>query len=180
MSLDWSKIIDLLRERSVLISSAIVVSIFVLRLIVSGGDPSYFILAHEKLVVEEELVHELTVSKGGYDGLFYYRYALNPFNKDVAYATESVEGKGRYGVIVDAPKYRRGRLTYPLAAWALALGQKPLVPYTLILVNLLGFTLLLVIVKEVVIHFQSSWYYYYFPLLIGGLYFSMASYLPDL
>ncbi|MEO0726904.1 MAG: hypothetical protein AAFZ63_20335 [Bacteroidota bacterium] len=181
MNLYPTKIRVFLRERPVLISSMVVVSIFLLRFIIlSGLDPSYFILASEEFVVEEELVHDLTIFKGGYDGQFYYRYAVNPFSKDKRYVVDGVKEKGQHGIKVDAPKYRRGRLTYPLAAWTLALGQAPLIPYTLILINLLGFILLIRIVKALVLHFGASWYYYYFPLLIGGLYFSVARDLPDL
>ncbi|MEL6658138.1 MAG: hypothetical protein AAFR36_16890 [Bacteroidota bacterium] len=177
-----TKIRVVLREHPVLISSIVVVSIFLLRLSILGGfDPSCFILVSEEFVVEEELMHDLIVFKGGYDGQFYYRYAVNPFSKDKWYVVDGIrENKGQHGIKVDAPKYRRGRLTYPLAAWTLALGQAPLIPYTLILVNLLGFILLIRIVKKLVLHFQASWHYYYFPLLIVGLYFSVARGLPDL
>lgn len=181
MSQLLARIKDLLQHRPVLVSSSFVVLVVLLRFSILGNfDPSYFILPDEAFVVEEKLVHELTVFKGGYDGQFYYRYAVDPFSKDVKYVVKSVRGKGRHGIKVDAPKYRRGRLTYPLAAWALAFGQKAPIPYTLILVNILGFILLVAIVKKVVLHFGASWYYYYFPLLIGGLYFSLARNLPDL
>ena len=59
----------------------------------------------------------------GYDGQFYYYIALDPIN-------------ARY--YLDTPPYRYTRILYPLAARALALGQSGLVPYTLLLVNLLA------------------------------------------
>lgn len=67
----------------------------------------------------------------GYDGQFYYFIALDPKN-------------ARY--YIDNPAYRYERILYPLVARALALGQSALIPYTLILVNILaisGATLLL-------------------------------------
>ena len=59
----------------------------------------------------------------GYDGQFCYYIALDPVN-------------ARY--YIDTPAYRYERILYPLVARALALGQPSLVPYTLILVNLLA------------------------------------------
>lgn len=69
--------------------------------------------------------------KVGYDGQFCYFIALDPQN-------------ARY--YIDNPAYRYERILYPMAARALALGQAALIPYTLILVNILaisGATLLL-------------------------------------
>ncbi|HLJ81036.1 MAG TPA: hypothetical protein VKT52_06085 [Ktedonobacterales bacterium] len=59
----------------------------------------------------------------GYDGQFCYFIALDPQN-------------ARY--YIDAPAYRYERILYPLVARALALGQSALIPYTLILVNILA------------------------------------------
>ena len=70
-------------------------------------------------------------SPGGYDGQFYYFIALDP-------------EKARY--YVDNPAYRYERILYPLVARSLALGQPALIPYMLILANILaisGGTLLL-------------------------------------
>jgi hypothetical protein len=58
----------------------------------------------------------------GYDGQFYYLMALDPVHAPS---------------YMDAPAYRYTRILYPLTAGALALGMPNLVPYTLILVNLL-------------------------------------------
>jgi hypothetical protein len=63
----------------------------------------------------------------GYDGQFYYRLALNPFD---LHATA-------YGITVDTP-YRFIRDGYPFLAWFLAAGQHDLVPVTLIAVNVLA------------------------------------------
>ena len=57
----------------------------------------------------------------GYDGQFYYQIARNPL------------GAARY---MDNAPYRYQHLLYPLLAWLLSLGQAPLVPYTLLLINL--------------------------------------------
>jgi hypothetical protein len=65
----------------------------------------------------------IPADKLGYDGQFAYFLALDPIN-------------ARY--YIDVPAYRYGRILYPMVARLLALGQPGLVPYTLILVNLLA------------------------------------------
>jgi hypothetical protein len=66
------------------------------------------------------------VPLAGYDGQFYYRFALNPFNW---HATA-------YGITVDH-NYRYTRLGYPLITWLLSAGQHRAVPTVLIVVNLI-------------------------------------------
>jgi hypothetical protein len=63
----------------------------------------------------------------GYDGQFYYRLALNPFNWS----------KTAYGITMDQP-YRYTRIGYSLVTWIVSFGQHDLVPVMLIVVNLLG------------------------------------------
>jgi hypothetical protein len=59
----------------------------------------------------------------GYDGQFCYFIALDPRN-------------ARF--YIDDPAYRYGRILYPIAARLLAFGQAALIPYALILINLLA------------------------------------------
>jgi hypothetical protein len=59
----------------------------------------------------------------GYDGQFYYQIARNPL------------GAARF---MDNAPYRYQHLLYPLLAWVLSLGQASLVPYTLLLINLVA------------------------------------------
>jgi hypothetical protein len=66
------------------------------------------------------------VPLAGYDGQFYYRFALNPFNW---HATA-------YGITVDH-NYRYTRLGYPLITWLLSGGQHRAVPTVLVVVNLI-------------------------------------------
>jgi len=65
------------------------------------------------------------VPLAGYDGQFYYRLALNPFNW---HATA-------YGITMDH-NYRYTRIGYPLVAWILSAGQHRLVPTVLVVINL--------------------------------------------
>jgi hypothetical protein len=66
------------------------------------------------------------VPLAGYDGQFYYRFALNPFNWHPT----------AYGITVDH-NYRYTRLGYPIVTWLLSGGQHAVVPIVLVVVNLL-------------------------------------------
>jgi len=63
----------------------------------------------------------------GYDGQFYYRLALDPFNWN----------KTAFGITMDQ-SYRYSRIGYPLVTWLLSAGQHQLVPVVLVAVNLVG------------------------------------------
>jgi hypothetical protein len=74
------------------------------------------------------------VPRGGYDGQFYYRLALDPFNW----------AHTAYGITMDQP-YRYTRIGYPLVAWVFSLGHHSWVPWTLVVVNLLSVTAMAVL-----------------------------------
>jgi hypothetical protein len=63
----------------------------------------------------------------GYDGQFYYRLALDPFNWS----------KTAFGITMDQ-SYRYTRIGYPILAWLVSLGQHRLVPLALVVINLLA------------------------------------------
>jgi hypothetical protein len=63
----------------------------------------------------------------GYDGQFYYRLALNPFNW----------ARTAYGITMDQP-YRYTRIGYPVLAWLISFGQHQFVPVVLVVINLVG------------------------------------------
>jgi hypothetical protein len=62
----------------------------------------------------------------GYDGQFYYRLAINPFNWHHT----------AYGITMDQ-SYRYTRIGYPLLAWLGSFGQHQAVPVALVVINLL-------------------------------------------
>lgn len=88
-----------------------------LTLVRYGGDPMKFVL------VGTRYDPGLQGGTWGYDGQFAYQIARDPL------------GASRF---LDVPAYRYQRILYPLVAWALALGQRALVPWTLIVVNWLA------------------------------------------
>ena len=67
------------------------------------------------------------VTKAGYDGQFYYRLALDPFNWN----------RTAFGITMDQ-SYRYTRFGYPVLAWLASFGQHQLVPVVLVAINLLG------------------------------------------
>jgi hypothetical protein len=67
----------------------------------------------------------LLVPAEGYDGQFYYRLALDPFNWN----------KTAFGITMDQ-SYRYTRIGYPFLAWLVSLGQHQLVPLALVAINL--------------------------------------------
>ena len=176
LNINLFKSFPVLNQYPALISSLIISSIFILRFIMGGFDPSYFIVASQNFVEKEYLTQDIMIRDKGYDGQFFYRYALNPFSKDIHY---NEFHQGNHGIKVDKLKYRRARVLYPLTAWALALGYQPFVPYTLIFVNIFAFLLIIKISTQLVNRNKAPPYYAYFPLLISGLYLGVARDLSD-
>ncbi|VAX16904.1 hypothetical protein MNBD_NITROSPINAE01-1752 [hydrothermal vent metagenome] len=64
-------------------------------------------------------------NSNGYDGAFYYRLAMDPLLKDKS-ATPRV----------DIPAYRQQRILYPLTAKIMSFGNDKLIPFMLMMVNL--------------------------------------------
>jgi hypothetical protein len=92
------------------------------------GHLSLFIMAGHVYTHRAQLPQGLRlVPSAGYDGQFYYRLALDPFNW---HATA-------FGITMDQ-SYRYTRIGYPFVAWILSLGQHQLVPVVLVVVNLFG------------------------------------------
>src|SRR5258708_1360963 len=91
----------------------------------------------------------------GYDGQFSYWLAIDP-------------SPAAAGSHFDVPAYRYQRILYPLLARALALCQSALVPWTLILVNLLAQVAgTLAVEAWLKAHAVSSWYALTYGLWVG-------------
>jgi len=88
----------------------------------AAGSIGRFVMAGHAYSSNAALPH---VPLQGYDGQFYYRFALNPFNWHST----------AYGITIDH-NYRYTRIGYPLVAWIVSLGQHHLVPVALVVVNL--------------------------------------------
>jgi hypothetical protein len=95
-----------------------------------GFDPSAFIVAGDRYVDAAKLPSPIYVRphSEGYDGQFYYRFALAPFDLR----------QPLFGIEVDAPAWRMQRIVYPVLAWFVSLGRPQLVPFALVALNLIG------------------------------------------
>jgi hypothetical protein len=92
----------------------------------ANGHITLFIMSGVKYSHPAQMSPRIShVTKAGYDGQFYYRLALNPFNWH----------QTAYGITMDH-NYRYTRIGYPLVAWILSLGQHHLVPTVLVVINL--------------------------------------------
>ena len=83
------------------------------------------------ILIGENFAHPAQLPPGmplraayGYDGQFFYRLAINP--ADFAHTA--------YGITVDQP-YRFMRIGYPVITWLVSAGQRALVPWMLVAVN---------------------------------------------
>lgn len=91
----------------------------------------------------------------GYDGQFYYQIARNPL------------GAARY---MDNASYRYQHFLYPLLVWLLSFGQAALVPYLLLLVNLVAIVGSVEIISRLLVKYGfSPWF-----SLALGLYYGLA------
>ena len=127
----------------------IALAYIVLTLARYDGDPKQFALVGTR--------YDPGVADGtwGYDGQFAYQIARDPL------------GASRF---LDVPAYRYQRILYPLLAWAVALGQGALVPWTLIAVNWLALIAGTWLTEEILAgRGASRWYALSYGLFAGLL-----------
>lgn len=157
--------------------SAFITAGLILLILISGrgyfalGDFSYFFVAGTDFVDASATPAPVWVQQGqGYDGQFFYRYALDPFNFS----------KEDYGVTVDLVPYRVQRIGYPLLCWLFSFGGIPwLVPYSMVLINVLAFFGILYFVNRLNQKITGKLQIVYQPLLLCGLYMSVARSLSE-
>ncbi len=113
------------------IIAALFYLVYLLHAFTSGHDARTFIMlerfrllqSHSSQVIKVEPGFPYAARGWGYDGQYYYMMALDPVNAR------------NY---VHDPTYYYSRVLYPLTARLLAFAQPKLVPYTLILINLVS------------------------------------------
>lgn len=98
-----------------------------MHLALHGWEPTFFVQAGDSFASAERAPESLFIlrNSSGYDGVFFYRLALDPFSTQ----PES------NGIRFDSGAYRQQRILYPLLAGILAGWNPALAPWTLILVN---------------------------------------------
>jgi hypothetical protein len=99
---------------------------------IGAGNISAFVVAGSHSVdAATDPNHLLIGSRAGYDGQFYYRLALAPWDLS----------RTAFGVTIDVP-LRLQRIGYPAIAWLMAIGHRQWVPYSLVAVNVIALSLL--------------------------------------
>jgi hypothetical protein len=98
-----------------LVAASIAMAIVGTALVGHDNDPMVFVLQGRYYTHDPK-------APVGYDGQFAYAIAVNPLGA---------------APFLDNPAYRYQRILYPMLAWAMALGQPELVPWTLIALNIL-------------------------------------------
>jgi hypothetical protein len=100
------------------------------RLIRSHGNPSRFAFAGDKGIYTAEAPPSLYIYKnsGGFDGIIFYRLALDPFTHQRIVR----------GTTLDLPAFRFQRIVYPFLVHVVTNGDPPAVAWGLIAWNLAG------------------------------------------
>ncbi len=159
------------KNKILLIALSVALLLTIGRLLKSHFDPTYNIVAGTDFVTRGQTPAPVVVQDGqGYDGQFFYRYALAPldFNNDV------------YGVHVDHPPYRIQRIGYPLLAWVFSLGGNPeLVPWILILLNVVAFAGIFWFTTRFIELLGGNIRMALLPLSLCGLYMSLSRDLSE-
>ncbi len=91
----------------------------------------------------------------GYDGQFAYQIARDPMNG------------WQY---VDLPSYRYQRILYPVVSMLLSFGNDALLPWVMILINLVSIIMGVYLLEKILVHYgQSRWPAISYGLFIGTL-----------
>jgi hypothetical protein len=120
-----------------------------------------FIVAGNQFVAVNQLPVHIHVMNGpGYDGQFYFRLALDPFNFS----------KTAYGVTLDNQEWRSQRILYPLLCHLLSFGQPTFVPFAMVAINALGFVGIILLIGRLTHRLSSV----LMTAMLGGLWMSLA------
>ena len=111
-------------------------------------DISYFVGAGDAFVRADELQIPIHIRPmaAGYDGQFYYRLAIAPFDA----------ARHAYGVVIDLPTIRMQRILYPLLAHFLSFGSVQMIPMVMWGINIAGLGLIGVFSARLSQHLKIS------------------------
>ena len=159
-------------HKSILIAAVSLILLLVIgRLAVAHFDSTYFIVAGTDFVDTARTPSPVIVQPGqGYDGQFFYRYALHPFDLTPA----------ANGITTDHPAYRIQRIGYPFMAWLLSAGGRPYaVPWAMLLLNIVAFAGIFFYTGRFITLMGGNVRQGLLPLLLCGLYMSLARDLSE-
>lgn len=120
--------------RTAAIALAIGAVVVVLRLQTFDWNPTGFVWAGDHLAERSEAPENLIIrpDSAGFDGIAYYRLALDPFTRE----------KKDFGLYLDHTAFRHQRILYPLVVWAATGGHPVAAAWVLVGVNLAGFAVI--------------------------------------
>jgi hypothetical protein len=144
----------------------IILTVFIGRLTIAAkGEVSFFIIAGEPFVTPDQLADKsIFIHSGAYDGLFYYRYAIDPFS------TEKVA----YGISVDTPIFRKQRIVYPFLCWLLSNGNVERIPWSMVIINMFGLLGMVVTFFFLLKTYKLPLFYALLPLIIPGFWMALS------
>ena len=88
----------------------------------------------------------------GYDGQYYCRIAIEPFNIS----------KEALGVSFESPSYRYSRIIYPLFAWVFSFGVPAISIFNLIFINLISLFFIYILGKK---YFKFDYFIFFLPFI---------------
>ena len=88
----------------------------------------------------------------GYDGQYYCRMAIEPFN----FSNEAL------GVSFESPSYRYSRIIYPLIAWLFSLGIPMISIFNLFFINLICLIFMYILGKK---YFKFDYFIFFLPFI---------------
>jgi hypothetical protein len=162
---------SLSQKNIIVIAISVVLILSLGRLAKSHFDSSYFIVAGSAFVDNTKTPTPIIVQPGqGYDGQFFYRYALNPFDLN----------KDALGVHIDHPPYRAQRIAYPFFAWLISFGgNAQLVPWSMLLLNILAFVGIFIYTNKFISFVNGDIKQGLLPLFLCGIYMSLSHDLSE-
>jgi hypothetical protein len=146
---EWCKTLGVATPRKLAMVTLVLYGCLILiKLSLHGGDVTIFITAGDFFTDTRELLAPVTVltDSVGYDGQFYYRLALNPLTSQAR----------DFGITLDNPPFRMQRIVYPFLVWMASCGQPALVPWMMVLVNLIGMGFIAYLAAIIVQHLGAS------------------------
>jgi hypothetical protein len=121
-----------------------------------GGDLSALVGASHAAVGHPPLERvSASIGPGGYDGMFYYAIARNPWVP--------------HTLGIDAPAFRHVRVLYPMLCWLLSGGDADLLLWVMPAVNLLAIAALAWLGATLALkHGMSPWWGFVLPLAVNA------------
>lgn len=152
-----------------LVSILLIAVVVFLRFAFGGFNWSYFTVIGNEYASPSLNSDAILIQEGpGYDGQFYYGLAKEPFSFE----------KEKGGVIIDHPPYRHQRILYPLLTYLSSFGIDSLIPFMLVLINVISLFLSCRVIASFKFTSSTKWSFF-LPFLVSGLWLSLSRDLTE-